>query len=76
MLTGSLRPVAGAERGLNVIKATYTSSQCRLIVRLDGPVHDPSWDVSEVSLEDIVLAYMGQDLSETGGSLTRIGVTS
>ena len=28
-------------------------------MRCDGPVLDPAWTVEELSLEDIVLAYMG-----------------
>jgi hypothetical protein len=31
-----------------------------LLVRTHGPILDPSWEVQEVSLEDIVLAYLGQ----------------
>jgi hypothetical protein len=31
-----------------------------LIVHSDGPVLDPSWVIEPLSLEDIVLAYMGQ----------------
>jgi hypothetical protein len=29
-------------------------------VRLNGAIFDPSWEVRDVSLEDIVLAYLGQ----------------
>jgi len=29
-------------------------------VRLNGVIFDPSWEVRDVSLEDIVLAYLGQ----------------
>jgi hypothetical protein len=29
-------------------------------VKTDGPIHDPSWVVEPVSLEDIALAYMDQ----------------
>jgi hypothetical protein len=34
---------------------------------------DPSWEVSEVGLEDIILAYMRQDDELTAGRLTEIG---
>jgi ABC-2 type transport system ATP-binding protein len=57
-----------------VIKATQTQRQTRLLVRLDGPVLDPSWEVTEVGLEDIVLGYMGQDDLLTTGPLTEMGV--
>lgn len=29
-------------------------------VRLDGPMHDPGWEVTELDLEEIALAYMGR----------------
>jgi ABC-2 type transport system ATP-binding protein len=73
VLTGPRRPAADAERGLNVIKSTQTTRQTRLLVRLDGPVLDPSWEVTEPGLEDIVLAYMGQADAAPDGSLTTIG---
>jgi hypothetical protein len=28
-------------------------------VRLNGPLHDPGWQVTELSLEEIMLAYLG-----------------
>ena len=30
-----------------------------LLVRLGGPLADPSWQAEDVSLEDLVLRYMG-----------------
>jgi ABC-2 type transport system ATP-binding protein len=41
-----------------VISASFTARQASYLVRLDGPVHDPHWDVRDVSLEELVLAYM------------------
>jgi ABC-2 type transport system ATP-binding protein len=73
VLVGPRRPAADAEPGLNVIKSTQTTRQTRLLVRLDGPVLDPSWEVTEVGLEDIVLAYMGQASAAPANSLTEIG---
>jgi ABC-2 type transport system ATP-binding protein len=56
-----------------VIKSTQTTRQTRLLVRLDGPVLDPSWTVTEVGLEDIVLAYMGEGRMLAASPLTGIG---
>ena len=42
MLSGPRRDIADAERGLTVIQAMQTTRQTRLLVRLDGPVADPS----------------------------------
>jgi ABC-2 type transport system ATP-binding protein len=49
-----------------------TQRQIRVVARIDGPVLDPSWDVCDATLEDIVLAYMGQskELDEPRASLT------
>ena len=53
-LTGPRR--AGLPR--NVISASHTERQSTLLVRTDEPVHDPDWTVGELTLEDLVLAYM------------------
>jgi ABC-2 type transport system ATP-binding protein len=51
---------ADAPTGQVVIESSYTDRQSMLIVRSDGPVVDPGWVVEAISLEDLVLAYMGQ----------------
>jgi ABC-2 type transport system ATP-binding protein len=43
-----------------VISASHTDVQTTLLVRTSDPVLDPAWTVSEVGLEDLVLAYMSQ----------------
>ena len=43
-----------------VIEASHTARQTTLLVRTNGPLFDPSWEAQEVSMEDIVLAYLGQ----------------
>jgi ABC-2 type transport system ATP-binding protein len=43
-----------------VIEESHTDLQTTLLVRVNGRVFDPSWEIQDVSLEDIVLAYMGQ----------------
>ncbi len=73
MLVGPRRRIAEVEPGLTVIKSTQTARQTRLLVRLTGPVLDPSWEVTEVGLEDIVVAYMGLEASPADGQLTEIG---
>jgi ABC-2 type transport system ATP-binding protein len=44
----------------HVISASHTDRQSTLLVRTTQPVHDPAWTVSELTLEDIVLAYMAR----------------
>ena len=73
MLVGPHRRIAEVEPGLTVIKSTQTARQTRLLVRLSGPVLDPSWEVTELGLEDIVVGYMGLEASPADGQLTEIG---
>jgi hypothetical protein len=56
-----------------VIRAIQTERQTRLLARLEGPVLDPAWEPSEVDLEEIVLAYMGQNGTVSAGALSLIG---
>jgi ABC-2 type transport system ATP-binding protein len=41
-----------------VIEASHTDRQTTLLLRANGPLFDPSWEVQDVSMEDIVLAYL------------------
>jgi ABC-2 type transport system ATP-binding protein len=44
-----------------VIAASVTDRQRLLVVRSDGPVVEPEWVIESINLEDLVLAYMGQN---------------
>ncbi len=44
----------------HVIEESHSDRQSTLLVRSDGPILDPAWTIESLSLEDIVLAYMGQ----------------
>jgi ABC-2 type transport system ATP-binding protein len=44
-----------------VIQSYRSGRHDELIVRSDGPILDPAWIIEPLNLEDIVLAYMGQD---------------
>jgi ABC-2 type transport system ATP-binding protein len=60
LLSGPRRDPATLPDGLQVISASHTDVQTTLLARTSGPVLDPAWTVSEVGLEDLVLAYMKQ----------------
>jgi ABC-2 type transport system ATP-binding protein len=60
LLSGPRRDPASLPGGLEVVAASHTDMQSTLLVRSSGPVFDPAWAVSEVGLEDLVLAYMRQ----------------
>jgi ABC-2 type transport system ATP-binding protein len=60
LLTGPRRDPATLPDGQQVISASHTDVQSTLLVRTSSPILDPAWTVSEVGLEDMVLAYMRQ----------------
>jgi ABC-2 type transport system ATP-binding protein len=69
-LIGSRQEVEAAARGQTIIEASRTTRQTTLLVRTQEPLAGPgagaSWAVEEVSLEDIVLAYLGQQARRQG----------
>ena len=64
-LTGPRRDPRDLPADQHVIDASHTERQSTLIVRTDQPIHDPAWSVGQLTLEDIVLAYMGQRTDRT-----------
>ena len=60
LLTGPRASAAGVARGQDVIRESHTERQTTLLVRANGHVYDARWEVHEVDLEEIVLAYLGQ----------------
>ncbi len=59
-LSGPRRDPTRLPTDQHVIAASHTDRQTTLIIRTDAPIHDPAWTVSQLSLEDLVLAYMGK----------------
>jgi ABC-2 type transport system ATP-binding protein len=57
LLVGQRRdpPTAGPHQ---IVAASHTERQTTLLVRTSGPIHDPTWAVHDVGLEQLVLAYM------------------
>lgn len=60
LLSGPRRDPASLPDGVQVISASHTDVQSTLLVHTSAPVLDPAWTVSEVGLEDLMLAYMKQ----------------
>ena len=71
-LTGARRDPSRLPADQTVIEARHTDRQSTLLVRSDGPIHDPAWSVEQVNLEDLVLAYMSQGANV--GSVHRPGI--
>jgi ABC-2 type transport system ATP-binding protein len=61
LLTGPRRDAATLPRSQQVITESHTARQSTFLVRSSEPIIDPAWAVEEVSLEDLVLAYMGHE---------------
>ncbi|GAA4073569.1 ABC transporter ATP-binding protein [Nonomuraea soli] len=55
-LTGPRRDHLPSDQ--HVVSATHTDRQSTFVIRTDSPIHDPSWAVTQLTLEDLVLAYM------------------
>ena len=75
-LSGPRRDPGSLPAGQVVITESHTDKQSSLLVRTDGPVLDPAWAVTPVSLEDLVLAYMSRAGDETPARRQHLGVVS
>jgi ABC-2 type transport system ATP-binding protein len=60
LLVGPRCDAAGIAHIHSILQATHTERQTSLLVRTNGHIWDPAWQVHDVSLEEIVLAYLGQ----------------
>ena len=52
----------------DVIRESHTERQTTLLVRANGHVYDSSWELHEVDLEEIVLAYLGRRAPGAAGA--------
>jgi ABC-2 type transport system ATP-binding protein len=59
-LTGPRRESPALPAGQHVISESHTDRQTTLLVRTEAPVHDPAWAVGQLTLEDLILAYLGE----------------
>jgi ABC-2 type transport system ATP-binding protein len=59
-LVGPRRSHDALPANQTVVATTDTDRQRMLVVRSDGPIVEPGWEIESVSLEDVVLAYMGE----------------
>jgi ABC-2 type transport system ATP-binding protein len=59
-LTGARRDPATLPADQHIISASHTDRQTSLLIRTHTPIYDPAWTVGQISLEDLVLAYMSQ----------------
>jgi ABC-2 type transport system ATP-binding protein len=52
-----------------VIEERSTERQMIVLARLEGPIHDPALEVRDVTLEELVVAYLGGGSSDAGRRL-------
>jgi ABC-2 type transport system ATP-binding protein len=62
-LIGARRDLGDLPDGVEVIEASHVERQSTLIVRADVPLDGTSFTVEQLTLEDLVLAYMSQAMS-------------
>ena len=58
ILTGPRNDPDAVARVHSVIRARHTERQTQLLVRANGHVYDACWELHDVDLEEIVLAYL------------------
>ena len=58
LLVGAKREITAVPTHVTVVSRTDTSRQSNWLVRTERPIFDPSWEVVEPTLEEIVLAYL------------------
>jgi len=65
ILVGPAGSVSPTLEGATVISSIIAGRQCTMLVRAEQPIIDPSWEVFEPTLDEIVLAYLRADASAT-----------
>ena len=76
VLVGSNHDTAAIERTHTVVQAVATAERSTLLVHLNGPVTDPAYQAEDVTLEELVLAYMGAGEASAAKHLTTVGEDS
>jgi ABC-2 type transport system ATP-binding protein len=76
VLVGPRADTAHLERAHRVVQAVTTARQSTLLVRLGGQAIDPAYQAENVTLEELVLAYMGADEAPAAEHLTTVGEAS
>jgi len=72
LLTGPRRDERSLPRDQIVVRVSHTDRQTSVVVRTTAPVLDPAWIVTDLGLEDLVLAYMAGPGDSTAPSLVAV----
>jgi ABC-2 type transport system ATP-binding protein len=60
-ITGPRRDPASLPAAQHVIESSHAERQSSFVVQTTEPIVDPSWTVTPLTLDDLVLAYMRRD---------------
>jgi len=75
-LSGPRRDPRSLPSDQEVIEESHTDKQSTFLVRTDQPILDPARTVKPVTLDEMVLAYMGQARKPSPGRRSGLGVVS
>ena len=75
-LSGPRRDPRSLPSSHTVIEESHTDKQSTFLVRTGQPILDPAWTVRPVTLDELVLAYMGQAHNPSPGRRPASGVVS
>ncbi|HEY5988529.1 MAG TPA: ABC transporter ATP-binding protein [Streptosporangiaceae bacterium] len=73
VLVGPRKDTTAIEKAHTLVQATHTARQSTLLIRVGGPVVDPTWEAADVGLEELVLGYLGQGAPPAFAHLTTVG---
>ncbi len=76
LLTGPRRDTSPLAPKYEIVAEQHTERQSTVLVRSVGPVDEPWWEVSEVRLEELVLAYMRRGAAARVGTCEMAGPLS
>jgi ABC-2 type transport system ATP-binding protein len=61
LLTGSRRPLGRIAGVSEIVRQSHSGRQMTMLARLSAPIVDTSWSVDEITLEELLLAYMAPE---------------
>jgi len=73
VLVGPRKDPAAVERTHTVVHATHTPRQSTLVIKRGSPLIDPAYQSEDISLEELVLAYMGAAAPAAYSRLSTVG---
>jgi ABC-2 type transport system ATP-binding protein len=73
VLVGPRKDTTAIEQAHTVVHVTQTPRQSTLVIKRGGPLIDPAYQAEDISLEDLVLAYMGAAAPAAYAHLTAVG---